>query len=506
METMLEMKCISKTFPGVKALDDVAFIAKRGEIHGLVGENGAGKSTLMKILAGACLSDTGSIKIEGELIKDISPHHMIKKGVAVIYQELMLSPHMTVAENIFLGAFPLTTIGLIDYELMKKETIRVCGQLGLDLAPEAVVKDLSVAKRQMVEIAKALSRDAKIIVLDEPTAVLGESELKIMFGVVRKLAKEGVTFIYISHRLKEVFELVDTVTIMKDGRIVITGNIKEFDMGKMIKYMVGRENIYPKRDSRIGKVVLNVKGITRKGSFKDINFSLHEGEILAISGLAGSGRTEILRAIIGADPIDSGEIEAFGKTFTPKAPKDSIKRGLGIIPEDRKIAGLFMRQSILFNISITMFKDILKIGFIDLKREREKAASLIRDIRIKTDSPDKTVRDLSGGNQQKVILAKWLNAKCKILLVDEPTRGVDVGAKFEIYSLLGDLIKEGAAIIMVSSELPEVLGFSDRIIVMWQGNMMAELDSKRATEEQILQYATGMKRETATLEQTRNPV
>lgn len=493
METALEMDNIYKSFPGVKALNNVSLKLKKGEIHGLVGENGAGKSTLIKILSGAYLCDSGTIKIEDKIVKNITPHHMIENGVAVIYQELMLAPHLTVAENIFLGRMPKTKLGFIDYECMDKETLKACEQLGLQLDPKAKIQELSVAKRQMVEIAKALSRNAKIIVLDEPTAVLGENELKGMFEVVKKLAKDGVSFIYISHRLKEVFELVDTVTIMKDGTVVATDDIKQYDIDRLVKSMVGRElmDIYPKRNRKKGKEVLKVTGMTRKGVIEDINISLHEGEILSISGLAGAGRSEVLKAIIGADRFDSGEIVIYGKKVKQKSPKESILNSLGILPEDRKGEGLFLKQPVIFNATIAKFDEILNTIFLRLGKERAKVKEFIQKMNIRPGNPDMIVKNLSGGNQQKVVFSKWLNAKCKILLVDEPTRGIDVGAKHEIYYLLDELVKEGLAVLMVSSELPEVLGLSDRTLVMHQGRIVAELDATTATEEEIMMYATG---------------
>jgi ribose transport system ATP-binding protein len=492
MKTILKMTNITKTFPGLTALDNVSLEINKGEIHGLVGENGAGKSTLMKILSGAYISDTGSVEIEGEVIRDISPRQMIKKGVAVIYQELMLAPHMTVAENIFLGRIP-KKMGFVNYRLMEKETKKICEEIGLYLDPSSLVRDLNVAKRQMVEIVKALSRNAKIIVLDEPTAVLGENELRGMFEIVRKLSKNGVTFIYISHRLKEVFELVDRVTIMKDGLIVDTDDIKNFDVDKLVKKMVGRDliNIYPERIRTYNGEALKVSGLTRKNVLYDISFTLHKGEILAISGLAGAGRTEILKAIIGADRIDSGDIEVFGKKVKINSPRDAIRYGIGLLPEDRKGEGLFLRQKVLFNVTITKFSDFLNLFFLNLKKEKSIVSEFIKKINIKTTNADVIVKNLSGGNQQKVVFSKWLNAQCKILFIDEPTRGIDVGSKSEIYYFLSQLAQNGTAILMVSSELPEVLGVSNRVLVMHEGKIAAEFPSDSVTEEEIMMYATG---------------
>jgi len=493
METVLEMLNICKNFPGVRALDNVSIEVKKGEVHGLVGENGAGKSTLIKILSGAYISDSGVIKINGEIVKDISPHNMILKGVAVIYQELMLAPHMTVGENIFLGHLPTNRYGKVDYEIIEQETVKVCELLGLKLDPKARVCELSVAQRQMIEIAKALSRNAKIIVLDEPTAVLGENELKGMFEVVRRLAKAGVSFIYISHRLKEVFQIADSVTIMKDGQIVGTDDIRNYDIEKLVKGMVGRElkDVYPVRKHAIGKEVLKVEGLSRNKLLHDINLTLHEGEILSISGLSGAGRTEILRAIVGADNIDSGEIEVFNKKVLIKSPREAIALGIGILPEDRKVEGLFLSQTVAFNISISKFNEFLKGMMIKLKDERKRVTDYIQKLNVRPNRHDIIARNLSGGNQQKVVFARWLNAKCKILLVDEPTRGIDVGAKQEIYRLLNELAMGGVAVLVVSSELPEVLGISDRILVMWQGRIVANLDASEASEELIMSYATG---------------
>lgn len=497
MENILEMINISKSFPGVKALQNVTFSVARGEVHGLVGENGAGKSTLMKVLSGAYISDSGIIKINGNIVKDINPHLMINLGVAVIYQELMLAPHMTVAENIFLGRMPKNRFGKLDWEKMKKDTVEICKQLELDLDPKAKVKDLNVAKRQMVEIAKAMSKNAKIIVLDEPTAVLGENELQGLFKLVKKLAKTGVSFIYISHRLNEVFEITDRVTIMKDGQVVATDETKNLDTIRLVKGMVGREvkDIYPIRVCNPGDEAIIVEGLNRKNVLHDINFSVCKGEIVGFAGLAGSGRSEVLRAIVGADPIDTGEIKIFGKKFKPKSPRDAISQGIGLLPEDRKTEGLFLGQSVVFNISIACFDEFRKGNIIDLKEEKETVIDYIKKLNIRPHRHNVQVKNLSGGNQQKVIFAKWLNAKCKVLLIDEPTRGVDVGAKQEIYRLITELVDKGVTVVVVSSELPEVLGLCDRILVMREGQIVANLHRSIASEELIMRYATGQERQ-----------
>lgn len=497
MKNILEMIDITKSFPGVKALENVSFSVFKGEVHGLVGENGAGKSTLMKILSGALIGESGSIKIDDEVIKEINPNSMIRLGVAVIYQELMLAPHLTVAENIFLGRLPVTKLGKLDWAKMKRETLEICKKLELELDPLDKVNDLSVAKRQMVEIAKAMSKNARIIVLDEPTAVLGENELQGLFKLVKKLAATGISFVYISHRLKELFEIADRVTIMKDGQVVATNNIENLTVEQMVKLMVGRElkDIYPVRVCVPCEEVIRVKGLNREKVLYDINFNVRRGEIIGFAGLAGAGRSEVIRSIAGVDTIDSGEMKIFGKDYKPRSPKDAIALGIGILPEDRKTEGLFLGQSVVFNTSISSFSEFSKGNIINLKKEIKHVVSYIQKLRIKTSCHKTEVKGLSGGNQQKVVFAKWLNAKCKILLIDEPTRGIDVGAKQEIYRLIAELVDKGVSVVIVSSELPEILGLCDRILVMNQGRIVANLHRSIATEEQIMRYATGQERQ-----------
>ena len=493
MAAMLKMNHISKSFPGVKALDDISISVKRGEIHALVGENGAGKSTLMKILSGAYSLDKGEIIIDGEKIENTTPAKMIEKGIAVIYQELMLLPHRTVAENIFLNRYPKNKMGKIDYKRMEEDTKKVIKELQLDLDPRAVVEDLSVAKRQMVEIAKAMSRNAKIVVLDEPTAVLGDNELEGLFRIVKNLAAEGVTFIYISHRLKEIFELCTSLTIMKDGQLVESGPVQNYTTEILVSRMVGRDvkDIYPKRERKCGNVVLSIRNLTRKGAIENINFDLHKGEILGIAGLAGAGRSEILRAIIGADPIDEGNIELEGKPVKFKNVKEGILAGLGIVPEERKAEGLMLQQNMIFNMTIPALRKYKnKFGTLMLRKEAEITKKYIQMFHIRPGIPDTITSFMSGGNQQKVVLSKWIAADCKILLVDEPTRGVDVGAKEEIYEILNQLIEKGLSIIMVSSELPELLGTCDRIMVMNEGKQTGLFDIEECSEETLMTFAT----------------
>lgn len=490
---MLKMNHISKEFPGVKALNDVTLTVENGDVLALVGENGAGKSTLMKILSGAYTMDEGELWIDDRQIKNPTPAKMIEEGVAVIYQELMLLPHFTVAENIYNGRYPKNKYGKIDYKKMNGDARDILEKLNLSIDPEEKVENLSVARRQMVEIGKALSKNAKIIVLDEPTAVLADSELEGLFQLVRKLSSEGISFIYISHRLKEVFELCNKVVILKDGCFVESGLVSNYDTDKLVAKMVGREltDIYPEREHKIGKVVLKLEKISRTGVLNNISLELHEGEILGLAGLAGAGRTEVLRSIIAADPVSSGKIWYMGKEIKFNTIKEALASGIGIVPEERKAEGLQLKQSITFNTSIpALEKYSNKYGKISIKKEKETTKKYIDLLQIRPFNPDILTENMSGGNQQKVVLAKWIAAGCKVLLVDEPTRGVDVGAKREIYEILNSLLADGLAILMVSSELPELIGTCDRICIMNHGRITGELSRDEYNEETIMRYAT----------------
>ena len=493
---VLEMRAIDKSFPGVHALKSVDLTVAPGEIVGLVGENGAGKSTLIKILSGAYSRDSGQILVDGEAVEAGGPQDMIRRGVAVIYQEPALAPHLSVAENIYMGRLPTTPRGLVDQRRLTEDTLVVAERLGLDLDPRAPVASLSVARRQMVEIAKALSRDAHLIVLDEPSAVLADTELDGLFRVMRRLTEKGVAFIYISHRLNEVFRITDRVVVMKDGRVVASEPTAEVTPERLIRLMVGREidAIYGARDADApgpsGEPILAVRGLRRDGVFTGIDLTVARGEILGIAGLAGSGRTEVLRAIHGADPLDGGSIAVDGVTVRIRSPRDAIALGIGLLTEDRKADGLLLGQSVATNVTISRLGEVAPRGVIDTRREGRTVKQHIERLSIRTRGPGALVRDLSGGNQQKVIFAKWLHAHCRLLLIDEPTRGVDVGAKREIYALLRELAATGVGIVMVSSELPEILGMSDRILVMREGRITAELDATEATEERIMAHAT----------------
>jgi len=485
------MRGIDKRFPGVHALDRVDIRVAPGEILGLVGENGAGKSTLIKILSGAYRRDAGEILVDGVSIAHSDPHRMLEQGIAVIYQEPALALHLTVAENIFMGRLPKRGF-VIDWARLADDTAALSERLGLRLEPRARVTRLSVAGRQMVEIAKALSREARIIVLDEPSAVLGDVELEGLFRVMRRLADKGVGFIYISHRLNEVYQITERVTVMKDGRVVADAPTSSLGPDDLVRLMVGRElgDIYGQRQENTGAPALTVRGLTQRGVLVDVDLDVHEGEILGIAGLAGSGRTEILRAIHGADPIDAGRIEVFGEHVRIGSPRDAIARGIGLLTEDRKADGLLILQSVAFNTTIARLDEVRRQGVLRPVRERTMVQGYIDRLSIRTPGPGFRVGNLSGGNQQKVIFSKWLHADCRILLVDEPTRGVDVGAKHEIYQLLRLLTVRGVAIVMVSSELPEILGLSDRIMVMRDGRVAATLDRAEASEETIMHHCT----------------
>ena len=491
---VLEMRGVSKRYPGVEALREVDFALGAGEVHGLVGENGAGKSTLIKILSGATHADAGEIKIGGEIVHRPTPHRMHELGLAVIYQETMLAPHLSVAENLFLGRMPRTNLGIVDWRATRAKCAEIMNRLGFTVDPRARLSDLSVAQRQMVEIASALSRNARIVVLDEPSAVLGGSELEKLFETIRRLTADGVSFIYISHRLQEVFAMCDRVTVLRDGVVIDSRPVADVDTPMLISMMVGRAitDMYPERAHRAGAVALKVEGLSRGGVLTDIDLEVHEGEILGICGLAGSGRTELLRALIGADPAGRRSFALHGRPFAAGSPQASIRQGMSLLPEDRKTEGCFLPQSVAFNVTISRLDALRSRGLLNRAREKRVVGDLVRSLNIRTPSTDTLVQQLSGGNQQKCLIARSLNAKCRILLIDEPTRGVDVGAKREIYQLLARLADEQrAAIVIVSSELPEVLGLSDRIIVMRDGRVAGRFDRAEATEEKLMAAAVG---------------
>lgn len=490
---VLQMQGIHKRFPGVYALRDVGFAVRKGSVHGFIGENGAGKSTLMRILSGAYLADEGEVVVDGLAVASPTPERMLDLGIAVIYQELAQAPHLTVAENIYLGRLPRTSWGTMDWRRARADAAAVLARLGFRVDPAARIDTLSVAQRQMVEIAKAIARDARIMVLDEPSAVLGDAELEHLFSTIRRLSREqGVSFIYITHRLKELFEICDEVTVLRDGRVVASMPIAAAATGDLIRHMVGREleNVFPPRQQPGGEICLQVDGLTRDGVLHDVSFDVRRSEILGICGLAGSGRTEVLRAIAGADRLDSGQIRIDGSPVTISGPAQGLVHGIGLLPEDRKTEGLFLDQSVAFNITVSSLAPITKGGLLSGRAEKEIVSRLIRQLRIKTPGGNAKLRTLSGGNQQKCGIARQLHGGTRLLLVDEPTRGVDVAAKRDIYDLLVELTaRQGASVVMVSSELPEILGLCHRIVVMRGGAVSAILQGEGATEEEIMSHA-----------------
>lgn len=494
-ETILQMKNIEKGFSGVSVLKKAGIEVVKGEVQILLGENGAGKSTLMKILAGAYTKDAGEIIYKGKPVEINSPKDAEKLGISIIYQEFNLVPYLSVAENMFLGKEPMSKIpGKIDFEKMYTKSKEMLDRLDVAIDPKTVVADLGIAQQQMVEIAKALSVNADVIIMDEPTAALTEKEINSLFEIIHKVKSEGVSIIYISHRLEEFSIIGDRVTVMRDGETVGMVNMKETTIDHLIKLMVGREigNKFPKVEAKKEDILLEVKNLNRKGVFKNINFSLRKGEILGISGLMGAGRTEVMRGIFGVDPIDSGEIFINNKEVIIKTEKDAISHGIGFVTENRRDEGLVLSMDVKENITLgTLNKFLDNPVRLNLKSEVDTTKSYIDKLKIKTAGYQQKTGTLSGGNQQKIVIAKWLLADSKILIVDEPTRGIDVGAKLEIYNIMNELVKNGVGIIMISSELPEVLGMSDRILVMCRGEITGELSREEANQEKIMYYATG---------------
>ena len=500
---ILEMRNITKSFGGVQALRDVSFQCKPGTVHALVGENGAGKSTLMKILAGALLADSGEILFKGESHQHFSTREAINSGISIIYQELALVPQMTVAENIFLGREPRSRLGLVNSKRLRTEAADLLNQLGIKLKLDLEVGELTVAYKQMVEIAKALSKNADLIVMDEPSAILAGHELEQLFRIIESLIEQGVTIIYISHRLDEVFQIADEVTVLKDGEVVGTRQVHDLPRSELVQMMVGRslEEVFPANNRERGELVLQAQDISTDTILDGASLTLHAGEILGVAGMVGSGRTELARALFGADRLTTGRITIKGDSVSLKAPAQAIRQGLSLVPEDRKQQGLFTELPIRNNITLPILKRVTRWGVLRRGLEDEIVSEARRKHSIMMASADQEVQYLSGGNQQKVVLAKWLETKPEIIIMDEPTRGVDVGAKFEIYQLMRQLNDLGMAILMISSELTEILGMSDRILVMRDGRIVGELSRSEASEEGIIELATTGKKASASLDQ-----
>lgn len=494
-DSILRFENISKTFPGVKALNNISFEIRRGDVHVLLGENGAGKSTLIKILTGVYQADEGgAIYLNGESVYLSDPLHSRKLGIGTVFQENSLIPHLSVAENVFLTREPRNAAGLIDWKRMYGECDRWIRELGVNhINPRTQVRRLSVADQQIVEIVKVFSQNPSIVILDEPTSSLSENEIQNLFHIITTLKEKGVTFIYVSHRMEEIKQIGDRATIFRDGSL--TGEIddcKTADMDEVINMIVGRtlDEKFPRRESHIGKVALEVRGIQVPNTIYDISFQVHKGEVLGLSGLVGSGRTSTAKAIVGAIPRTAGDILIDGEPVKIHAPSDAIAHGIGYLPEDRKFEGLLLTKSVKENITLPSLKRKFRKGCIlDARKERAAAEEFRKKLRIKTPNINRLSKFLSGGNQQKVVFAKWLCSEASIYIFDEPTRGIDIGAKSEIYQIINDLVAQGAAVIVISSELPEILGICDRILVMRDGRITANIARCDATQEKIMSYS-----------------
>jgi ribose transport system ATP-binding protein len=489
-EPVVRFKDVSKQFPGVLAVDGVDLNILPGEVHVLAGENGAGKSTLMKLLSQVERPDRGEIELSGEPVEFHGPRHARSLGVAMVYQEFALAPDLTVAENLFMGREP-GRFGFVNRGEERREAGELLERVGMNLSPGRLVSSLTVAQQQRLEIAKALALEARVLILDEPTATLTEREIDGLFEVIRDLTGEGIAVLYISHRLDEIFRIGDSVTVMRDGKVVDTVPVNDIDENGLVRMMVGRdiENLYPKHEAEIGDAVLRAEGISRGDALKDCSFEVRSGEILGFAGLVGAGRTELARAVFGADRIDSGTVALDEEEIDVRSPQQAIEAGIGYLTEDRKGAGLAMQLGVDKNITLARLP--ASLGFLNLREEGRIARRASERLDIRTPSIRRIVRTLSGGNQQKVVVARWLETKARVLFFDEPTRGVDVGAKAEIFQLIGELAKEGRAIVLISSYLPELLNMCDRILVMREGEVAGVLSREEFSEERVIALATG---------------
>ncbi|GKU84027.1 sugar ABC transporter ATP-binding protein [Niallia sp. NCCP-28] len=490
---LLEMKGVTKRFPGVYALKGVDFELEIGEVHALLGENGAGKSTLMKILNGIYSIDEGNIFINRNEVQIHGVKDAQKYGISIIHQEISLVPYLSIAENIYLGRESVTKTGFIDQKTMYENAQKLLNDFDLGLSADTTVNKLNVAQQQMIEIIKAVSFHSKIIVMDEPTSSLTEKEVDFLFKTIRNLKEQGVGIVYISHRMNELFEITDRITVMRDGTYIGTVITKDTTNEKLISMMVGREltNYYVRDFSVSDECVLKVSNLTKKGVIENTSFELRKGEILGFSGLVGAGRSELMKCIFGLDSFEQGEIFVKGNKVTIKNPNDAIKNKIAYVTENRKEEGLFLIQSVQYNVTIKILDEFMKFFRVNSKVENMETNNYIKELSIKTPSPNQEVKNLSGGNQQKVLISRWLATKPQVLILDEPTRGVDVGAKAEIYSIMNQLVKEGVSIIMISSELPEVINMSDRVAVMCKGKIQKILTKDSFNQETIMHYATG---------------
>jgi ribose transport system ATP-binding protein len=492
-DIVLQMKGISKTFPGVKALENVDIQLEKGSVHILLGENGAGKSTLVKILSGAHKASSGEVLIHNKSVSIRSPRHAMDLGISIIYQELNLIQHMTVAENIFLGREPIKNGVLVNFKNMNNLARKYLSNLGVNIDPESPIKDLGIAQQQMVEVAKAISLKAKVLIMDEPTSALSKLEIGELFNTIKILKRNGISIIYISHRMEELFEIGDIVTVLRDGKKVGTKLIKTTSREELIRLMVNRKinELFIREQLPIGEEVLKITNVSKKGSLNNINLTLHKGEILGIAGLLGAGRTELARIIFGADKFDSGEVVVHGKSVKLDSPQKAISKGIGFLTEDRKTQGLIMTMSVKENITLPSLTLFSKLGYIDSQKEKLITEKYRKELDIKIPNQNQIALNLSGGNQQKVVLSKWLCSNASIFILDEPTRGIDVKSKQEIYKLMNDLTKKGVSIIMISSDLPELISVCDRIVVMHEGEMNGEYERSKFDLENILQCSLG---------------
>jgi ABC-type sugar transport system ATPase subunit len=491
-DTIVVMQNIHKAFSGVEVLVDARLEVKRGEVLGLIGENGAGKSTLMNILSGLLETDAGTVILNGRQIRFHSPHDALLAGISMIHQEICLVPELTVAENIWVGREKkFTRAFLLNTAKMQRETAKLFDLYGLPLNPKSLVSGLSIAEMQLVEIGRALSYNTDLIIMDEPTSALTAREVQLLFNIIRQLRQKNVSIIFISHKLEELLAVCDRISVMRDGRYIDTLDAGRTTVDDLISLMVGRKlnKLYQKDAVQAGEVILEVKHLTRTGYFEDISFSLRRGEILGVAGLVGAGRSEIARSIFGADPFDSGGVWLEGEKLTRHNPRHSINRGIAMVMEDRAGFGLILSSPIVHNITLASQKLFFKFGFLLDRKEKNAAQEKIDELSIKTSSLKQLAKQLSGGNQQKVVLAKWLLSNPKLLILDEPTRGIDIGAKAEIYRLMNELAKQGIGILMISSELPEILGMSDRILVIAGGRLVFDTPREDATQDMIMQYA-----------------
>jgi rhamnose transport system ATP-binding protein len=492
--SLIELVGISKSYGGVHAVEEVSFGIHPSTIHALVGENGAGKSTLVKVLTGVIQPDSGELLVDGKPQRLADPQAAHRLGIVAMYQEPTVFQDLTVAENVFAGRHPRRAIGIVDWRAMRSDASRILHELGADFAPDTPVRGLGVADRQLLEIARALTSSARLLIMDEPTAALSPHEVDKLFATVRRLRERGVAVVFISHRLEEVSAIADTVTVLRDGRHIATRPAPELSQAEIIRLMVGRslDALFPKEESEVGDVVLGARGLARRGVFSNVSFDLRRGEIVGLAGFVGAGRTEVARSIFGIDRLDAGELWIDGSRFRPRSPRAALRRGLAYLPEDRLQQGLVQPMSIAVNASMAVLPRLTPGGILRPRRERSLARRFMEQLSIRATSPAQIVRSLSGGNQQKVVLSKWLAAEPGILILDEPTHGVDVGTKADVHQAISHLAANGLTILLISSELPEILGMSDRVLVMREGRLVAEFPREAATRERIIEAASGV--------------